>query len=115
MFLLLYIGPALIAVCFRLTQQRTKGGLYFLVSWLLVLVASATIGALSWKRTDESTQFAEALLLASPVILLGPLLSVLRSKSFYLSALCLLTVFVPALSVAFAILFILSTGQVWGM
>lgn len=115
MRLLLFIGPIALAVVFRLTQKDKKGGLILFAAWLGVAVLSVILGALLWSPSDESTQFAAAALLASPVILLGPLLLALRTKSVSSLVLGILTFAVPIASVAAVAYLLMISKQIWGM
>lgn len=115
MRLLLFVGPIIVAGCFRITQQSKKGGVLLSFVWLAVFILSAAIGALLWKPTDENTRFASGMILAAPVLLLGPALLSLRSKPISLAVLCLLTVILPILSVVAAFFILSASHQVWGM
>ena len=107
-------GPIVIAAFFRITQQSKKGAQHLLLAWIAVTALSAAIGALVWTPSDESTQFASCAFLASPAIVLGPLLLVLRSKSMSLVALCAIIAVVSIIA-AFFLLAVSKQGHTKGV
>lgn len=115
MRLLLLVGPIIVATCFRLTQEHKKGGPILFSTWILVTLLSAAIGAMLWSPPDESSRFASSAFLASPAIILGPLLLGLRAKNIPTVALCVITLAVPVASVIAMFFLLAATGQIWGM